>query len=505
MKTNLEKQGIRAWHIVGGIFTLILATFLILLYLPAFLNLFNIAPMWDMEATFTDMFGSHIMEFIKDFGALIVLGLVFLLSIVSIAVRPSMSATNFRLTKTFATLGLALPQLAEIIKNNFSLDITSYVGYGVIGFFVLAFLFYLIGMINRAIKKYNPNKATTYLVFSATIWFILIMLTALYSANEMFGLNNALLNNVETILSGHLLAVLGIFFAICAIWMLITIPNRVRVEYDTSNKYSPKTKDGQARPVVMTAGESQDDAQRAPVQSNPNARFDHQYTTQPQQGLAQNPVLNTGNNVATQPVNAYPNRPVQPRPVVQPANPAQPQFPQSQAYNQPYGAPRPAVQPAQQPMSQPNAPRTNMPQNPFVSRQPQTTQPNTPFATRQQPNTTQQPFGQQPRPAQVPQPYSTPRQTPQPQQPFGQQPRPAPTQPYSTPNRPTVQPTQSFGQQSRPAQAPQPYSAPRQAPQPQQPFGQQPRPAPAQPYGTPPRPTQPPVNPNGTNGTNTNN
>ena len=493
MKTNLEKQGIRAWYIIGGIFTLILAAFLIILYLPALLSVFNIEPMWDMTDTFTNMFGEHIMTFIADFGVLIVLGLVFLLSLASIALKPSMSATNFRLTKVFAALGLALPQVADLIKTSFDVDITNYVSYGVLGLFVLAFLFYLIGMINRAIKKFNPNKATTYLVFSATIWFLLILITAACSANEMFALNIAMLDDIKVLLTDHLLAILGVFFAFSAIWMFITIPNRVRVEYNTTNKYSPKTKDGKARPTVMQPGENQGEVQK--TKSNPNEKFDHQYTSnEPNQAIAQTPALNTANNIATQPVNAYPNRPAQTRPTVQQPQANTQPFSQQPAYNQPYGQqPRPVVQPntaPQQPTVQSQTAPRMAAQNPFAQNATQTA----PFAMRQPTQQTTQPYGQTP---QQPRPMT--------QQPYGQTPRPAtPAQPYNQAPRP-AQPYGQVPQQPRPMNPTQPNAqAPRPA-TPTQPYGQQPRPAmPTQPYGQPPRPAQQPANPNrapqGTNG-----
>ena len=54
MAINIEKQGLRKGYIAGGIFAILLAAVLVILYFPTFLqDLFNISPIWDLRTPIT--------------------------------------------------------------------------------------------------------------------------------------------------------------------------------------------------------------------------------------------------------------------------------------------------------------------------------------------------------------------------------------------------------------------------------------------------------------------
>lgn len=512
MAKNIEKQGLRKGYIVGGIFALLLAAVLIMLYLPTFLqDAFNIGLIWDLSGTFTNLLGDNFMSLVNEWGTIAVLALLFLIYFICLCARPSTGSTFFRLCCMFACIGVALPFLVTQLNSILGeFDISQYINYGILGVFVLCFIFWLIAIISRSVKKYHKNKASSALAFNATFWLLLLAVFALSALNSSFSLGMDFITPVEEIFTNNLLAIIGIFLIIDAIWLFITVPHRVRVEYNTNTSTSnrPRMLDNTA----LTATAAAAGAGAGVAMQQGNAKFAHNYTNP--QSFENNPVLN--DNTTTQPVNAYPQRPAFVKPTVQPTPTPRPtvQNPLNQF------TPTPTTNTAQStpfqsnPMPRPFASNNNLNQqqtrtNPFgQSQTPNTQNFNAPRPIQPQPQPRPNPFGQQTqqpyaRPQQPSRPPVTPfttTQQPRPAQPpFPQQPRP--TQPNAPqPNRPPVTPF-TTPQQPRPV-SPPPY------PQQQQPRPVSPTPFPQQPRPNPLNPTQPnnqnPINPRPNNNNNNN-
>ena len=477
MAINIEKQGLRKGYIAGGIFAILLAAVLVILYFPTFLqDLFNISPIWDLRTPITNLIGDNFLGMIDEWGVIAVLALFFLLYFICFSARPSTASTFFRLCCLFACLGIALPfVLVQVQSLLGEFDLTTYVNYAIMGLFVLCFIFWLIGLISRCVKKYHKNKPTTVLAFTATFWLILLGIFAFDALNATFSLGIDF-TMISSILysTPDFLSIIAVFLIIDAIWMFITVPNRVRVEYNTSTSSA-----GSNRPRVVDSTAL--NAAGAAATMTQQGKFAHNYTNTQNQNFNNNPVLN--DSTTTQPLNAYPQRPANIRPTLQPATAPPPATPT-----------RPAVQ---NPLNQYN---TTPSQNNFAS-QPYQTAPRqnaTPFGINNQPGQlrpAQTPFGQNQMPNN--QNYNAPRPMPQ------QAPRPTPFNTQQPAQNPYARPTPA--QQPRPA----PYNTqPQQSRPPVTPFTQrpqpnQPRPAPypnQQPYNTQPQQPRPPVTPfTGTN------
>ena len=457
MSKNIEKQGKRPGYIVGGIFALILGALLVMLYVPALISeIAGIEPIWDLSETFTSLFGANFMEMFAVWGGVGILLLLGGVYFISFFARPSTASTMFRFSALFGVLSLMVPNLLLAIEATITdaastaPDLMQYSTYAVLALFVLSFVFYVIGFVARIKQKYHKNRASTMLVFAATFWMLLSAFPALNALNTVINGNVDFFVQAGEFVSAQYLGILAIFLVVAAIWMFITVPHRVVVDYnpDTRGKNAngrPKVLEGDAG--IPSTPFNPEPAQMKPAQAQaPNAsapKFSHNYTTPPQpSNFAENPVLNANQNNFAQ---------NSPRPFVAPAQQPQtaPQRPfvqgqqqspiinQNQnnpyasfnnfAQNSPYNRPQNAPRPSPRPMQQPQTPQAQRPANPFTSQPPRPImQP--PRPTPQQP---QRPYNpQQPQP-----------QAPRPANPFAQtgQPRPAPRPPV-TPFTPSNQP-----------------------------------------------------------------
>ncbi len=476
MSKNIEKQGKRPGYIVGGILATLLGAFLLALYLPSFLTTaFGIAPLWDATGFFTSLLGANIMQFLIETGPIILLGMFLLLYFVSFSARPSSSSTMFRFSAIFSVLSLSLPYIVIFISAYAGeLELTNIIAYANIALLVLGLIFYVIGLILRSTKKFHKNRATTLLVFSATFWLVLNAVATLPYIAALMGMVSETITNISALTLVNINAIIGIFLIISAIWQFITIPHRVRVEYNTT------TPSKNSRPVVIPVEESKTTLDPATPQRQPleqNSSFNN------------NPVFNATNEVTvtTQPLNAYPqtNRPVvQPqttnpfaqsnRPTTMPPRPVMPTPPQQQNINSNYTRPQPqntgynpfansnALPP--RPIQQAPAPR------PMQNIPPRPVQPQQQFAN----------------------PFTKPAQTPRPPvTPFANQnsfPKTAPN--YTSPLRPAnPQAIANNTNNQMPPRPVQPAQAPRPMPQPNYP-----RPVAQNPNNLPPRPMAQPQN-----------
>lgn len=501
MAKNIEAQGKRVGYIVGGIVALLLAAILVILYFPVFLqDAFGIAPIWDLRPAIEGLIGANILSLIDEWGIIGILTGFMLLYFICFCARPSGSSTLFRFVSILGCLGLLLPELAILIMSFVEgLDLTPYIGYAILGIWALSFILYIWGIINRAVKKYHKNRASTLLVFTATFWFVIFTVFALTTASEAFGLGLDFLLPITAILTIHLLSVIAIYLVIASIWAFITIPHRIRVEYNTDTSTA-------GRPIVANVTPTTQQAPATPPTQNAqemtqptNARFAHNYTSASNevvQPAEQTPLPNT------QPLNAYPQRPVvqqvQPQSFAQPIQQPMQTQPTQNAF----------VQPQQRPINGFNQPQNfaQTPQNLNPARPAQGNvanpfgQPARPLQPNNfnQPQRPMQPTQQAPRPMQPQNPFARPAQPTQTQpNPFAQ---PRPTQPIQPQNRPPVTPFTRPMQQPNYTQPPRPAGFPQQPPfnNPQQPNAPRPMGQPNQPfnpYGTPPKP-----NNNGTNG-----
>ncbi len=492
MSKNLEKQGKRIGYIIGGIFALILGVLLVLLYFPSLMTaLFGMEPIWDLSETFAEVFGANFMDMIAQWGLTGILLLMGGVYFICLFARPSANSTMLRLGALFGVLSLLIPALLGSIismleMNASDLDtLMTYLNYAVLAFFVLSFIFYLIGFILRFKQKFHKNRSSTVLVFASTFWMLLALFPALNVALSLFDSNVAFIVEASLIVSSNVLGFVGVFFIISAIWMFITYPHRVVVDY---NPDKTRGKAG-ARPQIATLDTSTPVNAGAPIQPQQaqpkapvmqNQRFEHNYTNpaMQQNSFASNPVLNSQPQVNAQSqTQQFAQQPQMQQP--QPTVVSQPQ----QQFNQPN---QQFAQQPQQPRPQFNPMNKN--QNPYASFN----------------NFTQN------------SPYNKPQPQPQPQRPMPQnqniaQPRPnvAPQQQFNQPQqpRPQNQFNQTFPQQ-RPAmpqqpQQPRPQGSPF-APPPPQPARPAPRP-PVTPFtgaNNPNTAPKPNGNNNGTNGTN---
>ncbi len=504
MSKNIEKQGKRPGYIVGGIFALIVGALLVILYLPSLISaIAGIDPIWDLYSTFEGILGANFMEMFVVWGGaglLLLLGGVYFICLFA---RPSAASTMFRLSALFGVLSLMVPNLLLAISATIEdasgtvVDLMQYSTYAVFGLFVLSFIFYVIGFVVRFKQKYHKNRASTVLVFAATFWMLLAAFPALNALNTFMDANVYFFVDAGTLVSANYLGFISVFLVVSAIWMFITFPHRVVVDYNPDTKGArvdgrPQVlaSDPNARSAPFNAPEAAKTAAPAQANGQPAPRFDHNYTQAPampnmapnspafnnptmaqpapngmgqaapnnmgQNAFAANPIINQGRPVVQPAQFTSPTpRPVmqQPEPIeIRPRQPApKSPFPPKNAnpyasfnnftQNSPYNkqptpqAPRPQPQPfPQSPMGQGARP-VMQPQAP----RPQMPRPNA-FNQPQQP--------QQPRPAQFNQPQQ-PRPNPfsQPQNPA---PRP-PVTPFTTPNTPPKPNGQNNGSGTPPA------------------------------------------------------
>jgi len=545
---NIEAQGIRVGYIIGGILAVLLSALLIILFLPDFLTLaFGIPQIWDLRTPITNLVGTNIMDYFTTWGPAGIMVLFFMIYFVCMSARQSKSATMFRLSGMFGALGCSLPYVfyALVAMNVFesTSNIANYVGYAVLGNFVLALLFYILGLILRHKQKFHKNKASTTLVFCVTFWLALACVQSIYYVGYVFKID-AILEifqkaNEFLLVTSNIFSILAVYLLISAVWMFLTVPHHVRVQYnaDTPNMSRPEMSVAEQASQVRLTPEEEALAKERSAQA----------------------ITNSGAPV-TQPLNAYPdqNKSNLPNPYrrkpLQPI-PTSPQMTQPRNFNPqastqnfapirqvggqnnnmtPYGAqPTNNVITPSSPYnaSNPNAMPNQVQQNSYnASRpvtQPQYNAPNFQHPMQQQ---NAQPVQQAPQPRPLQQPYNPQGQTyarPQVQQPYiaSQPARTVAQNPNAVPyqQRPTIQqtPRQQF---PAPQQRPTVQQAPRQFPFQQQPI-QQPRPV-QQPYNPtlqgqrPVYPQQPnvvnnpnnyipnnirPNNQNGTNGNNGNN
>lgn len=336
MAKNIEKQGIRVGYIIGGVFAVLLSALLIILYLPSFLTLtFGIDPLWDLYTPITELVGTNIMEYFTTWGTAGIMVLCFLIYFVSMAARQSKSATMFRLTGMFGALGCSLPFVAAALQTIVTIDLSTYVGYGIIGTFVLSFIFYIIGLVLRAKQKFHKNRATTTLVFCVTFWLALLAIMTVYYVGATFNIEavfNAL-TPVVAVIMVNIFTILAIYLLISAIWMFITSPHRVVVEYNVNTPSLDKplaSPEEQAREVKLTPAEEAAAKQRSTE------------------------AINNSGAPVTQPLNVYPDKPQKSMPnpykrkPIQPI-PATPQMTQPRQFanpmpNQNMAMPRPTQQ-----------------------------------------------------------------------------------------------------------------------------------------------------------------
>ena len=460
MSKNIEKQGKRPGYIVGGIFAIILGALLVILYLPSLISaIAGIDPLWDLYSTFEGLLGTNFMGMFAVWGGVGILLLLGGVYFICLFARPSTASTMFRLSALFGVLSILVPNLLMAISLTIedaagtAIDLMQYSTYAVLALFVLSFIFYVIGFVARFKQKYHKNRASTVLVFAATFWMLLSAFPALNALNTLLDANVYFFVDAGTLVSANYLGFLSVFLIISAIWMFITVPHRVVVDYnpDTKGKHA----DGRPKVLGENMGEKTAPfnapvapAQAQPQAQQPQARFEHNYTAQPQAqagqtSFATNPILNQPQRPVVQPNMPQSNFQTQPnmagpRPVVQPQQPTQApgQFQQPRPTTQPQPQqPRPAT-PLTQPNSNPYASFNNFTQNSPYNR-PQQPRPNMPQSNFQgQPNTAG------PRPVVQPgqNPYGAQPQAPRPMQPQQQAPRP----PYNQPQQPPRPPVTPF-------------------------------------------------------------
>ena len=466
MSKNIEKQGKRPGYIVGGIFALILGALLVMLYVPALISeIAGIEPIWDLSGTFESILGANFMEMFAVWGGVGILLLLGGVYFICFFARPSTASTMFRFSALFGVLSLLVPNLLTAIESTIAdaadttIDLLQYSTYAVLALFVLSFVFYVIGFVARIKQKYHKNRASTVLVFAATFWMVLSAFPALNALNTLIDGNVDFFVEAGEFVSAQYLGIIAIFLVVSAIWMFITVPHRVVVDYNPDTR--KKNADGRPKLLDGDAGIPSTPFTPEPVQMKPaqaqgptsTPQFPHNYTTPPQSSnFATNPVLNANQNNFAQNAQQRPfvasaqqpqTAPQQARPFVQPQAPQSPIINQNQnnpyasfnnfAQNSPYNRPQANANP--RPVQQPQAPQTQRPVNPFT--------PQAPRPTMQQPPRPMQ------QPQQPPRPYGQPQpQAPRPANPFAQtgQPRPAP--------RPPVTPFTQGNQPPRPNTTP---------------------------------------------------
>lgn len=315
---NIESQGVRVGYIIGGILSLLLAAFLIVLYFPAFLsNIFGIDMLWDLYAPIASLITANFMELFETWGIVGILGICVLVYFVCFFARPSKSATMFRLSCIFGTLGVMVPFLLSALLQMLEIDFFEYAGYAMIALFVLSLLFYILGQIFRAKQPYHKNKASTCLVFCSTFWLLFAGLNTVYYVGLAFNITALIdaLGSVNTFIMSNTFAILALFLIVSAIWMLLTIPHHVRVEYnaDTPNLKSNK-------PQVLSkkdSGLTKEEEKEAEERSAEVVKESGAPATQPLNVYPDKPVVNNQANTKKRALpNPYRRTPIQPIPAM---------------------------------------------------------------------------------------------------------------------------------------------------------------------------------------------
>lgn len=489
MAKNIEAQGVRVGYIIGGILAVLLSALLIIMYFPDFFTAVSgLGQIWDLRTPIADFVGSNVMEYFTTWGPAGIMVLFFLIYFVCLAARQSKSATMFRLTGMFGALGCSLPFVAQALIAMDLVDLTSYVGYAMLGNFVLALVFYILGLVLRSKQKYHKNKASTTLVFCVTFWLLFCTLQSIYYVGDAFGVE-ALTSTFQTVIdfiNAQIFSILAIYLLISAIWLFLTIPHHVRVEYnaDTPDLSKPTMSTEEEMEAMTLTPEEEASAKQRSTEAikDSGAPVTQPLSAYPDQNKANLP-------------NPYRRKPIQPIP-------ATPQMTQPRNLNQ--QAVTQNITPIRQVGTQNNV------EQPSNTQQGNMITPNSPYNATT-PNAMPKPYQQ----SSYKQTYQSPiqNQPSTPQQTQGYTPQ---AQPYKMPQpaRPVTQNqnmTPNNWNQRRPfGQAPLPYNQQPQN-QPYNPQGQSGRPTYPQQPNVPNnpnnyipnniRPTNP-NNPNGTNGTN---
>lgn len=357
MAKNIESQGVRVGYIIGGILALFLSAFLTILYLPSFLSsIFGIPLLWDLYDPIASVLTSNIMDLFEAWGVVGIFAVLFLLYFICFAARPSKSATMFRLTGIFGVLGISLPFVSTAVNNMVGLDLSDYIGYAMLGLWVLCLLFYILGLVFRAKQPYHKNKASTTLVFCVTFWLLMLTFLSIYYVGVAFGITALIdaLGGAVAIVTTNMFAILGLFMLIAGIWMLLTIPHHVRVEYNADTP--DLSKDG--RPKIIKKDESAltpEQIAEAQAKSAEAVASSGAPTTQPLNVYPDNKEqYNHSKAQAKILQNPYKRTPIQPIPVSPQMAPAN-----RPAFNQPFSStpptfnqPRPTIAPNGQPVAQ---------------------------------------------------------------------------------------------------------------------------------------------------------
>jgi len=288
----------------------LLSAFLIILYLPDFLTaVFGLPQIWDLYTPISNLVGENLMGYFDIWGATGIMVLFFLIYFVSLAARPSKSATMFRLTGILGAMCCSLPFMAISLSDIVSFDISNYVGYGILGLTVLALIFYIIGQVLRVKQKFHKNRASTTLVFCVTFWLVLSLIFAVYYAGLTFkitALTDAM-GTVNSFVITYITTILAIYLLVSAIWMFLTVPHHVRVQY---NADTPDLKKPTILPEAKDVKLTPEEEKMANQRSSEAIRNSGAPVTQP---LNVYPDRKNGNQSSELP-NPYRRNPIQPIP-----------------------------------------------------------------------------------------------------------------------------------------------------------------------------------------------
>ncbi len=299
---NIEKQGIRPGYIVGGILSFLIASILVVLYLPTILqDILDIALLWDSREILTGFLGEQITGYIFSYSLLAVLAMFLIAYLFSLFAHPSVASTFFRLSCLLSVLGLSIPQIMQLpfLQDFASTELyLQYHGYLIIGIFIAVLVLYVLGIIFRAVQKYNQNRPSTLLAFASTFWLILFAIFALSTFCDVFAVSVPIIDTIWQYCNQYIMGIFVVFLVISVAWMFITVPHRVKVNYNTEQTSGGNYSGG--RPTIRQPDEDYTYGRVAPEQRDKDLGINED-----EELLALFEDIPLEDIVKTQPVTAY--------------------------------------------------------------------------------------------------------------------------------------------------------------------------------------------------------
>ncbi len=284
-KADVEKGDVRGAYIGGGIFAILIALPLTFLFLPYFIYAITGFFIWDPGQLGIN---SSMLEYVLNFFCYFLPLILFLISFVCIFIARSKGSVFLKISTAFYFLYFVLYYTTNPLSIFIGTDINAliksipYINYIVIG---LGTIFALLGIIFAGIQKGNPNRASSFLVFSSIFWLVMSVLDVVMPM---------IFSNNFSVIEYYLPTVLALYGLMGGIWMLIGCRKKIVIlpEGERKVKKNAKVKNEQNNNDMANGGQQINlGGQQIPVggmaQQNFNAVPQQFNGAMPQQGFNQ--------------------------------------------------------------------------------------------------------------------------------------------------------------------------------------------------------------------------